>query len=628
MTAPLFALAEQSARERLLASELGGLLPGEVVVDLFCGAGGWGAGGLTVGVRTDFAVNHSAIAIDFHRQNHPWCQHRQGDAWKTRPRDVVGGRKVGLLLASAACTTHSNARGAAPISPRVHMLGWCIARWAEEVRPRMILVENVTEWKKWGPTIPKFDAAGNKLRDPETGKVLRFADPTRFGQHYRKWLRYFKRLGYTLDEWILNAPDFGEASRRKRLFIPMRCDGMPIVKPEPTRGPPDRENVRVLEPYRTAADVINWSDLGTSIFDRPNPLADNTLKRIAFGVVRHVIEDASPFVLRITQTGGGMHVSPVSQPIPTQTTREDLSLCTPVMTPCGGPTREPSRADEPLHTLMTREDRGVATPVLVKHYEYEGNAGQRVDQPAGTITTIDHHGLIVPILAGAGGAGYGGKPRPIGEPMHTVLCEDHRALVSPLLATVGYGERDGQSPRVQSVGHPLNTVVGDGKQGLVAPVMAYLNNGSCTTRVDGSLRTVMAGGMHAAAVSPVLGPAIAGTRDRAKLVAAFLTSFYSGGGTSSRVNRPVPTLTTIERHGLVIVRICEVDFVIVDILFRMLRVRELAAAMGFPPEYLFPRSSRKATQLIGNALSVRTAAALIGAMVPRQRLLQRREAVA
>lgn len=314
-----------------------------------------------------------AERIETHSANNPGCKHHQGDAWRTRPRDVVGDALLGILFASAACTTHSRARGSAPISKRVHMLGWCIARWMEDVQPRVVFIENVPEWKDWGPTI---DDGGVKRQDP-----------ARKGQHFRRWWRYCQRLGYDMEMRVLDAPDYGAACRRRRLFIIARRDGQPICWPEVTHGrlrsaeqsegsavtarrlsrgkvassrergtatsdfrSPSRRSktgddqrgrpalsedhlkgertARVddgLDTCRTAADVIDWSDLGTSIFSRKRPLRPKTLARIAEGIRRYVLNDPAPFVLRVTQ-GSGWHVSGINNPMPTQTTRQDVAL--------------------------------------------------------------------------------------------------------------------------------------------------------------------------------------------------------------------------------------------------------------------------------------------------------------
>lgn len=617
--AQLFAGIDAAGRASLLASGMGRLLNGERVVDLFCGAGGWGAGAALLGIRTDYAVNHSPVAIEFHSLNHPTCRHHQGDAWKARPADVAGkDSKIGLLLASAACTTHSNARGAAPISPRVHMLGWCIARWIADKRPRCVLVENVSEWRHWGPTRYKI-VEGERVRDAY-GRLVREADPERKGTHFKRWLRYVARLGYRVEWRILDAVDYGAASRRKRLFVMMRRDGQPIVWPEATHGPVHCQGGGRVEglrdsgghsnsgqvrqaaslergrvgstqrakmdeyqstrdrshndcsgrlSYRTAAEVIDWSDLGTSVFERKRPLKDKTLARIAEGIRRFVIEDASPFVLRVTHgAGGGWKVSPIDGPLPTQTTRQDIGVVSPVITPCGGPKREPSRVSEPCNTILTREDRGIAAAVLVQQNHGDCQR-QAVDEPLRTVTTqSNRHTLVAAMLQ----AFRGDAPaRRADEPMPTI--------------TAGNGPGRGAG-----AGHAL---------GLIAPSLIHLNNHTRPTSVGDPVPTVLSGGKHAG------------------LVAAFLVQYYKTvKGNSSRPDQPLPCVVTHDRHGLVVVRLDGQPYVIVDILFRMLRPHELAAAMGFPADYIWPKTQRDAVKLIGNAVSPPMATALLGAMFP------------
>lgn len=506
----LIEMAETGAAERLAVSAMAGLLPGEVVVDLFCGAGGWGEGlRRIVPARTvvHAAVNHDAVAIETHRRNNPGCRHHRGDAWRARPRDVVGGSRVGILFASAACTTHSRARGSAPISKRVHMLGWCIARWMREESPRVVFVENVPEWKDWGPTVVGPDG-------------VRRQDPRRKGKHFRAWWRYCERLGYRMEMRVLDAPDYGAACRRRRLFIIARRDGEPIVWPRPTHGPG-------LIPHRSAAEVIDWSDLGRSIFDRRRPLADKTLGRIAEGIRRYVLNDPSPFVLRVTHgEGRGWQVSPADAPLPTQTTRQDLAVVCPVVAP-----------------------------------QNTGVYGQTPEVPLPTVTTKGHQGLISPVMVSAGGAVVG--PESVGGPMATVLTRDGRAIA--------------------------------------APVLAYHRHG---------------GGQHSDVRGPMLGMTAGGTH--AGMVSALLTEFYGNGG-SRRADGPMGAVTTVDRHGLVVVVIDGVEFVIVDVLFRMLKPAELVAAMGFPEAFAWPATQRDTVRLIGNAVSPYQAEALIDAAMPRLR---------
>ena len=603
----LLDLCEAAAGARLVGSRFADLLPGEKVADLFCGAGGWGEGAKRLGIRVDYAVNHDAVAIGAHEANNPGCKHHRGDAWKTRPRDVVGKATLGILFASAACTTHSRARGSAPISQRVHMLGWCIARWMEDVAPRIVLIENVPEWKDWGPTVVGADG-------------VRRQDPARKGQHFRRWWRFCERLGYVMEMRVLDAPDYGAACRRKRLFIVARRDGAPIVWPEKTHGEhvacaggrrsrghdvdggqrsatetkvPLRRGGRdsrdhgssvTLRTYRTAAECIDWSDLGSSIFERTRPLKDKTLGRIAEGIRRYVLNHPAPFVLRVTHgDGGGWHVAGVGEPLRTQTTRQDLAVVTAV----GAPVVQVIRGDV---------------------------SGRDVRESLPTITAGNGPGR---------GAGAG----------HAM------GIATPILATTGYGEREGQAARVNRVGDQLGTCVNGAKQALVSALL--MNNTTHHTggRVDGALPTVTTGG-QAGLVAPVFahfrhgggqhqrvdepGATPTSGGNHAALVAALLVEFYgSGSGKSGRSMRgPMGTPTTLDRHGLVGV-VCVIggtEYVIVDILFRMLRPRELAKAMGFPDEYRWPATQRDCVRLIGNAVQVDQAAALVGAVLPRRRI--------
>lgn len=677
----LFEYAAEHARARLAASALGGLLPGEKVADLFCGAGGWGEGGKLHGLRVDFAINHSPEAITTHARNNPGCRHHLGDAWKARPRDVIGPRtRLGLLLASAACTTHSRAKGSAPVSKRVHMLGWCIARWMEEASPRLVMIENVPEWRDWGPLVPRLDERGREVRDAQ-GRVVMVHDRARKGQHFRRWWRYCERLGYVMEQRVLDAPDYGEASRRRRLFVIARRDGQPIVWPEVTHGSTterggvcqgnggdaiaarcgegrpgqlasglsgvsggeDRRGIcgsacgdgarntsgsggrtdrrsqhgddgvrrggwttGRLHPLRTAADIIDWSDLGRSIFGRRQALKPKTQARIAEGIRRYVIADADPFVLGVTQTGGGWAVSSVDDPLPTQTTRQDLAVCSPVIAP-----------------------------------QNSGVFGQRSDQPGPTITQ-----------------------------------KGHQAVTVPVMATTRNGEREGQAPRCHPVTTPAMTVTGGSGQGVATPVCIHAHHGGGqATRADAAVPAITSGGVHANLATPLLmnntshhtggradGPVpTVTTGGQVALVAPLTTDYYGSASTAHHAEKPLGTVTTLDRHGLVGVvlglsaagaaRALEtaawlrkhlgdavpveedtglaytviggVRRYFVDILFRMLRPLELAAAMGFPADYEWPRTrtgtinQRAAVRMIGNAVSVRTARALIAGVLPR-----------
>jgi DNA (cytosine-5)-methyltransferase 1 len=633
--ADLSAIYEAESRRVLLESPLAGLAPDEIVVDLFCGGGGATQGIEEAGLVVHECVNHCASAIATHTVNHPRTNHRQGDVWKNTPVSVASGRPVGLLWASPDCRHFSRARGAAPVSKRVRDLAWVVIKWAtmgaviggryrqitramkQAKRPRIIIVENVPEFLSWGPVRARRHR-GREVKDA-AGRVVMEPVPGRECETFRRWRRMLERAGYQVDHRVLDAADYGAASRRKRLYVIARRDGLPIVWPEASHGAvkPDREgdrtSARVVElddrrvvpgvqccrpnskpdggraaanrrndrtaegdqeraararaAYRTAAEVIDWSDLGTSIFERPRALRPKTLARIAEGIRRYVLNDPAPFTLRVTHTAGDggarWKVYGIDDPMPTQSGRQDMAVCCPIVAP-----------------------------------QNTGVYGRPADQTGPTITTHGHQSLISALLVGAGGSEYAGTPRPV-----------HRHL---------------------------NTVKGDNSQSLVVPVMAHLNHGGKqVSRCDELGRTVVSGGLHQGLVSPLLmsagGPECRavpsdrplGTvlpRDHRALVAALMIKFYGSGGQWSRADAPLGTVTTIDRHGLVCVVVSGVEYVIVDILFRMLRPRELARAMGFSESYTWPATQREAVRLIGNAVSPPQAAALVRAVLPRGRM--------
>jgi DNA (cytosine-5)-methyltransferase 1 len=230
--------------------------PDEIIVDSFAGGGGASTGiGLALGRPVDIAINHDPEAVALHTTNHRETEHYCEDVWKLVPRAVTRGRPVGLMWASPDCKHFSKAKGGKPVEKKVRGLAWVVIRWAQEVRPRVIILENVEEFQTWGPL--------NKQNLP---------DPTRRGRTFRRWISLLRRAGYVVEWRELRASDYGAPTSRKRLFIVARRDGEPIVWPEPTHGPGR------AEPWRTAADCIDWSIPCPSIFGRRRPLAEATLR--------------------------------------------------------------------------------------------------------------------------------------------------------------------------------------------------------------------------------------------------------------------------------------------------------------------------------------------------------------
>ena len=224
------------------------------------------------GFRVDIAVNHDPEALAVHRANHPDTVHFQEDVWTIDPLAATRGRPVYLLWASPDCKHFSKAKGSSLVDRNIRSLAWVVIQWAKYAKPTIICLENVEEFQTWGPVID--------------GKP----DPKRKGLTFNAWTRALKRYGYRVDWRVLSACDYGSPTIRKRMFLVARRDGLPIIWPEPTHGPG-------LTPYRTAAECIDFSLPCPSIFERKRPLAENTMRRIARGIQKFVIDNPAPFIL-------------------------------------------------------------------------------------------------------------------------------------------------------------------------------------------------------------------------------------------------------------------------------------------------------------------------------------------
>lgn len=364
----------------------------ELVVDNFAGGGGASTGiEEAIGRPVDIAINHDAEAIAMHARNHPETRHYQEDVWKVDPREACGGRPVGLAWFSPACTHFSRAKGAQnPKCEKIRGLAWVVVRWAKAVRPRVIVLENVEEFETWGPL--------------EDGRPC----PLRRGETFRVWLGKLEALGYSVEWRSLIAADYGAPTTRKRLYLIARCDGQPIVWPEVTH-PKSR--------WRPAADCIEWSIPCPSIFDRARPLADATMRRIAAGVWRYVLNDPRPFVVPI----GGSKASP-----------------TLIQTGYGerpGQTPRVPGLDKPLGTLVNGQKHALVAAFLARHFG--GMVGSELGRPVPTITAKDHHSLVSlslgdrtervrAFLTSYYGTGVGQDAR---DPLRTVTSHDRFGLV-------------------------------------------------------------------------------------------------------------------------------------------------------------------------------------------------------
>ncbi len=352
----------------------------DLIVDSFAGGGGASLGiEMALGRSPDIAINHDAEAIAMHAANHPRTQHYQESVWDVDPVVVTGGRRVGLAWFSPDCKHFSRAKGGKPVSKKVRGLAWIVTRWARAVRPRVICLENVVEFLTWGPLNPDGT--------PDKAKA---------GNTFRAWKKQLENLGYVVQTRVLCAADYGAPTSRERLFLVARCDGNPIVWPEPTHGPGRPQ------PWRGAHEIIDWSLPLPSIFERERPLVPNTLRRIARGIDKFVLNDPSPFIVPYyTSTSpGGDRIAPITAPIATVTTENRFGLVAPFLVETRNSERDgqlPRVRDvrAPYQTITAQGSQGgVVAAFLAKHYGGHEATGSSLHAPIDTITARDHHSLI------------------------------------------------------------------------------------------------------------------------------------------------------------------------------------------------------------------------------------------
>jgi DNA (cytosine-5)-methyltransferase 1 len=400
----------------------------ELVVDNFAGGGGASHGiEAALGRPIDIAINHDAEAIAMHAANHPRTRHLCESVWDVEPRLVTQGREVGLGWFSPDCTYHSKARGGKPFRDRNRArrqrgLAGIVPRWLAATGMRVFMLENVEEFADWGPLMPD-------------GKVC----AKRRGMHFRRWNRRIENivsrrtgLPYRLDMRELRACDFGAPTTRKRLFVIGRCDGAEIVFPEPTHG-----DASGLLPYRTAAECIDWSIPCPSIFEPGRDLVENTMRRIARGVRRYVLDDPNPFIVTARGTSD-WHIDSSARSIhaPLRTVsagrgvHHSLVAATLINTRNGERLGQAPRVRDirsPYPTVTAQGSQGaVVTAFLARHYGGHENDGHDLRLPISTVTAKDHHSLVYAFLLKY----YGTDQNPrLDAPLHTIMTKDRFALV-------------------------------------------------------------------------------------------------------------------------------------------------------------------------------------------------------
>lgn len=545
----------------------------KIIVDNFAGGGGASTGiELACGRPVTIAINHDPDAILLHRTNHPYTEHLQASVWDVDPEQVCRGRKVGLAWFSPDCKHFSKAKGSALVDRNIRGLAWIVLRWAGTVRPDVIMLENVEEFQTWGPV--------------RKGKPVK----SKAGQTFRQWKKQLSELGYVIEHKELTAADYGAPTTRKRFVLVARCDGKPIVWPERTHAPRNSPEVQAgkLKPWRSAAEIIDWSIPGYSIFQSKEeikqkygvtvvrPLAENTLRRVIRGVDKFTLKSGEPFLVPTgygERQGQAPRVHDISEPVPTVVGSGKHNICEPIIAPylaecnhAGG--GHVADVGEPYKTITAKHTGGVVAPVLIQYHteQTENVRANRLEEPINTVDASNRYGFVSANLVEY--YTTGGRPLDISAPMHTVTSHDREALVTAQIAEFK-GADIGQDCR-----KPLRTITASaGEFAVVRVTLSQTGDMGYWPQVR-------------------------------ELLNRFCGYDLAG-------------------NECLVLMIGGVGYYIADVTLRMLTPRELYNAMGFPPDYqierdylgnAYPKSKQVAR--CGNAVCPPLAEAMVRANLP------------
>ena len=577
-------------------------MTGEIIVDNFAGGGGASTGiEIATGRAVAIAINHDPAAILMHKTNHPYTEHLQASVWDVDPKTVCRGRPVGLAWFSPDCKHFSKAKGAALVDRKIRGLAWITLRWAAEVRPRVIILENVEEFQTWGP-----------VRKGKPVKKLA-------GTTFRRFISQLEALGYTVEFRELVAADFGAPTSRKRFYMIARCDGKPIVWPKPTHSKTGADG---LPKWRSAAEIIDWSLPCPSVFASKaeimeryglkavRPLAKNTMRRVIRGVDKFTIRSGKPFIVPTgygERKGQAPRVHDIDAPVPTVVGTGKENLCRPLLAP----------------VTVTNTSNSV---------------GGTVGAPVHTVTTAGNQMLVTPFLAECNHSG-GGHIAPVTDAHKTITAKHTGGIVAPAL--IQYHTEQTEHVRASGLGTPINTVDASNRYGLTCANLVEYYTGGRPLDVQAPMHTVT-------------------SHDREAVVAAHVVKF-KGDNLGHGADEPMQTVTTsagefavckaylAKMHGgdelgywplirnllnefcgytladdeVLLLEIDGVLYYLADIGLRMLSPRELYNAMGFPPDYIIDRDYegheyKKSAQVArcGNAVCPPVASALVRANLP------------
>ena len=564
---------------------------------------------MATGTSVDIAINHDPEAIRMHRTNHPGTRHYCESVWDVDPVKACGGHPVALAWFSPDCRHFSKAKGGKPKDKKIRGLAWVALRWAALARPRVIMLENVEEFKTWGPL--------NRGHRPIKAKQ---------GMTFRKFVSQLQELGYQVEYRELVAADYGAPTMRKRFFLIARSDGRPIVWPEPTHAPAGslEAEAGTRLPYVGAYTQIDFSLPCPSIFDTAEeirekygvravrPLAGKTMERIARGIKKFVLENAEPFIIPIgygEKEGQPPRIHGIRNPLPTVVGNGKHYLCSPYLIQTGQTGFAADRSKDvrmPLSTIVGKNEHCLVAPSLIQ-CKYD-NAPGDIQKPLGTITTVGSHLLMEPMLIQYHSETAKDEVRGQGikDPIMTVDGSNRYGLVASFLGQYYDGGYKGAGDDIKN---PLPTVTSIDHNSICAATLIQMNNHCDGRDIGQPLPTITAGDGHFAEVR------------------AFLIKYY-GDCTGQDIKEPLDTVTTRDRFGLVTIQ--GVDYRIVDIGLRMLEPRELYGCQGFPEDYIidrdyswknYPRSEQ--VRRCGNAVCPPVPAALVRANLPELCVAQR-----
>lgn len=552
-------------------------------VDNFAGGGGASTGiELAIGRNVDIAINHDPDAIAMHRANHPNSKHYCEDVWEVDPVEACEGQPVTLAWFSPDCKHFSRAKGGKPADKNIRGLAWVAVKWAYLVHPSVIMLENVPEIQTWGPL-----GADNRPIKERSGETFQGfikalttgipADHPAFSEmcealsitgESEMAKRLIDGLGYDIEYRTLRSCDYGAPTTRTRFYMIARCDGRPIVWPKPTHGHKNSPEVKAgkKKPYHTAAECIDWSIPAQSIFERDRPLADNTLRRIARGIQRFVIDNPEPFIVTVNHGGDGFRGQSINEPLQTVTAKHGYGIVTPTIM-CNNGNNVGASVESPLPTVTTGNRNFLVAPTLIQYHSEtseEEVRGQELNKPLMTVDAAPRYALSCAHIMKNYGGGYTGAGSSADAPLDTVTATDHNSLVTAHIMT--------------------------------------MRNHMCGQPMDEPLGTITAGTTHHLEVQ------------------AFLLKYY-GNGTANSVDEPLDTVTARDRFALVTIH--GEEYIITDIRMRMLQPRELFNAQGFPEDYIIDHDAdgkaypkNKQVARCGNAVTPPVPAAMVRANLP------------